>query len=295
MAINFKEPYIQTLDISPEQLPVKSIDILRLDEIHPVVSGNKWYKLKGHINHILAHQLDGFVTFGGAFSNHLSAAAYAAKGYNLQAHAIVRGQELEHKLSPTLKTCLDLGMILEFVDRTTYKSKAELEYLAHLQQRFPNLLIVPEGGNSSLGLDGFDELIPLISCDYSHIICSVGSGTTISAIANIAAPQQKVLGFVPMKNGIYLKDELKIYNNNLALLDLYHFGGFGKYNTQLVAFMNLFYRRYNVPLDIVYTSKMFCGLFAEIQNGRFDSDANILVVHTGGLQGNQSISPLLEY
>lgn len=295
MAINFQQPFIQTLDISEENLPVKSIDVLRLDAIHPIVSGNKWYKLKGHLDNIITHRLKGFVTFGGAFSNHLSAAAFAAKMYGLEAVAIIRGEELKGQLSPTLATCAANGMQLKFVSRTIYKQKYNKDYLQLLQAEFPDYLIIPEGGNSSMGLLGFDEIRDFIHAAYTHIILAVGTGTSFKAIHNLLSPNQQLVGFVPMKQGRYLFHEMDLNKANITLIDDYHFGGFGKYNQELLDFMNKFYARYTLPLDVVYTSKMMYGLMAEIQNNRINNSARILVIHTGGLQGNASVKAQLDY
>jgi len=295
MAINFQPPYIQTLDISIENLPIQSIDVLRLDAIHPVVSGNKWYKLKGHIDYIKTHRLEGFVTFGGAFSNHLRAAAYAAKAYGIKAHAIIRGEEFAHQPNATLAACMAENMTLEYVSRSSYKHKADAEYLASLQARFPNSLIIPEGGNSPLGLLGFEALRTIIADKYTHVAVSVGSGTTFLALRQIMPASQQLIGFVPMKNGRYLSNEFQLEATNWTLIDDYHFGGFGKKNEILLTFMHNFYQQYNIPLDVVYTAKMFYGLVAEIQQDRFSFGDKILVIHTGGLQGNSSLNSQLIY
>ncbi len=55
------------------------LDVLRLDELHPVVSGNKWFKLTNYLQKAGQEGHKTVATFGGAFSNHIIATAFACK------------------------------------------------------------------------------------------------------------------------------------------------------------------------------------------------------------------------
>jgi len=130
---------------------------------------------------------------------------------------------------------------------------------------------------------------------FDFICCAVGTGGTISGIINSALPHQKVLGFPALK-GDFLKDEIRKFatNENWELITDYHFGGYGKVNEELIEFINQFYKQTQVPLDPVYTGKMVFGVIDLIQKSYFPSNAKILLIHTGGLQGIQGMNTLLK-
>ncbi|MEZ5016526.1 MAG: pyridoxal-phosphate dependent enzyme [Flavipsychrobacter sp.] len=296
------------MDIIPDQLPriqalskswapTVSIDMLRLDEVHQVISGNKWYKLKENIKAALSAGNVGLITFGGAYSNHLIATAAAANAYNIRSIGIVRGLHAAENLTTTLKSCIAYGMELLFVSREEYARKEEELYLSQLSAKYPNYMIVPEGGANHYGRLGVTALAKLVSDEYDHICVSVGTGTTMAGVINGVGEKTKVYGYAPMKGGLYLKESMTSWvdNANWQLFDDWHFGGFGKHNQELVDFMNEFYVINDIPLDMVYTAKMMYGVKKQVENVVFPSGAKVLAIHTGGLQGNSNIATKLVY
>lgn len=267
----------------------KEISILRLDLIHPVISGNKWFKLKYNIDEALSKNYSSLLTFGGAYSNHLIATAAAAREFGMKSIGIVRGHHAKENYTHTLKDCEAMGMALHFISREEYKKRYEEDWLHELSQKFPHTYIIPEGGNNELGMKGTEEIARYITAEYSHVVVSVGSGATFTGLRNVLPENIHTLGFVPMKNGRYLADELKLKKGNWELIDEYHFGGFGKWNEELLQFMNELYQQHAVPLDIIYTGKMMYGMWKLLQQDFFPAGANILCIHTGGLQGNESV------
>ena len=278
---------------------VAAIDMLRLDLIDPVISGNKWYKLKHNLQYATEHNYKSILTFGGAYSNHLIATAAAAKLFNIPAIGVVRGND-GNELTSTLKACMEYGMQLHFVPREEYARKTEAEWLQKLSVQFNDLFIIPEGGANEQGREGTKDIAALVPMGYSHIAVSVGTGTTFAGLRNALPVDQFLLGFAPMKSGAYLKDEITLHlsasqNLNWELFDRWHFGGFGKWNDELISFMNDFYNINQIPLDMVYTTKMMYGIRELLNENFFPNNARILCIHTGGLQGNAAISQLLQY
>ncbi|QHH97966.1 1-aminocyclopropane-1-carboxylate deaminase/D-cysteine desulfhydrase [Acinetobacter dispersus] len=281
--IAFPTPY-QTL-----QLPYSvQVTVKRLDLIHPHISGNKFFKLKYNL---LAAQQQGFsqvLTFGGAFSNHIAATAYAAQHFGFQSIGMIRGEELSSQtLNPTLQTAHDFGMQLHFVSRAEYRLRHEVEYLQQLQQRYPQAFIIPEGGSNALALQGTQEILSENDREnYDVICCAVGTGGTIAGLIESSSTQQQVLGFSALK-GDFLKQDIQQWTNkqNWSLTDAYCCGGYAKTNSELLQFMQQFEQRYAIPLEQVYTAKMMMGLFDLIQQNHFPANTRILVIHTGGLQG----------
>lgn len=274
---------------------VAALDMLRLDLVHPVISGNKWYKLRLNVMYAQDHGFKTILTFGGGYSNHLIATAYTARHLGLRSVGIVRGKYPQ--LTPTLEDCAAEGMELIFVTKEDYDRQGEPEWEQQLAAQFDSLYIVPEGGANEWGRKGAGLITKFIKPSYTHIALSVGSGTTMCGIRNKTMPDQHILGFAPMKKGVYLKDHIAPHlapdhDTNWQLYDNWHFGGFGKWNDELVSFMNDFYELNNIPLDIIYTSKMMYGMRELIHTGHFTPSDKILCIHSGGLQGNASVKGL---
>lgn len=272
-----------------------SLGMLRLDQIHPVISGNKWYKLKYNIEKALSNKANTLITYGGFYSNHLIATAAAAKAFGLKSSAIVRGLQGNKRLTPTLQACIELGMQLQFVSKEQYAQLKTTAGVASLLQRYPKAFVVPEGGNNELGIEGTKEIVSFIPEDYTHVAVSVGSGSTIAGIRQALKKELIVVGFIPMKQGKYLQEAPHLKTLNLTLFDEFHLGGFGKYQPELIYFMNRFYANNRIPLDIVYTGKMMLGLQQLIIQNYFPKSAKILCIHTGGLQGNVSVAGQLDF
>lgn len=265
-----------------------SVTIKRDDLLHPVVSGNKFRKLKYNLLQAKSENKKTLLTFGGAFSNHIAAVAYAARENGFQSIGIIRGDELRDKIenNPTLQFAQECGMQFEFVSREVYRLKKETSFLTSMQKHFGDFYLVPEGGTNPQAVKGCEEILTPEDSKFDYICCAVGTGGTISGIINSALPHQKVMGFPALK-GDFLQDEIRIFvqNENWELLSEYHFGGYGKVNEELIHFINQFYQDTKIPLDPVYTGKMVYGVFDLIQKNYFPAHSNILLIHTGGLQG----------
>ena len=281
--IAFPIPY-QTLQLpQPVQLTIK-----RLDLIHPQISGNKFFKLKYNL---LAAQQQGFsqvLTFGGAFSNHIAATAFAAQHFGFQSIGMIRGEELaSQQFNPTLQTAQDLGMQLHFLSRFEYRLRHQAEYLQQLQQQYPQAFIIPEGGSNALAIQGTQEILsPDDLENYDVICCAVGTGGTLAGIIESSSELQHVLGFSALK-GDFLKHDIQQWTDksNWSLTDAYCCGGYAKITPKLLQFMQQFEQQHHIPLEQVYTAKMMMGLLDLIQYHHFPAHTRILAIHTGGLQG----------
>jgi 1-aminocyclopropane-1-carboxylate deaminase/D-cysteine desulfhydrase-like pyridoxal-dependent ACC family enzyme len=198
--IAFPIPY-QTLALSSSvQLTIK-----RLDLIHPQISGNKFFKLKYNLLAAQQQGLSQVLTFGGAFSNHIAATAYAAQRFGFQSIGIIRGEELATQdLNPTLQTAQDFGMQLHFVSRAEYRLRHDVEYLQQLQQQYSQAFIIPEGGTNALALQGTQEILSEDDRkNYDVICCAVGTGGTIAGLIESSSNQQQIVGFSALKGNFY--------------------------------------------------------------------------------------------
>ena len=270
-----------------------TLHIKREDLIHPFISGNKFRKLKYNLLQAKAEKKSKLLTFGGAFSNHIAAVAYAGKENNLEIIGIIRGEELESKISenPTLTFAQNCGMKFEFVTREDYKTKATNTFIEDLKGRYGDFYLVPEGGTNSYAVKGCEEILTDEDYDFTHICCAIGTGGTISGLINSAKAHQKIIGFPALK-GDFLSDDIRKFakNSNWEVQLDYHFGGYAKINEELIRFINDFYKQTNIPLDPIYTGKMMFGIVDLINKGYFPKGAKIIAIHTGGLQGIEGMN-----
>lgn len=284
---------IQLQYITPTWLPgTIQAAMLRLDLLHGAVSGNKWFKLQCNVAAAKAQGKDHIVTFGGAYSNHLAATAAACQLLGLRCTAVIRG-EAAPELSHTLQLAQQQGMQLHFVTREVYREKEFSDWTS----LFPDAYIVPEGGHNAAGAEGCEEILSLKETSgFTHIICAVGTGTTLAGLINSAQPQQQLKGYVVLKGASYLENEvrkllLKENTPQWELVHEHHGGGYAKVKPELINFMNQFYEETKIPLDVVYTGKMVQGFKKEVESGVFPTGSMVLLIHSGGLQGNLSLKP----
>ena len=272
---------------------VLTLWVKREDLLHPTISGNKWRKLKYNLQEAKEQQKETLLTFGGAYSNHIAAVAAAGQELGFKTIGIIRGEE-HLPLNPTLSFATAAGMELQYVSRKAYRQKQDPAYLEQLARQFHFPYIIPEGGTNALAVKGCTEIVEDISIDYDYICCASGTGGTIAGIIAGLGGQKQVLGFPALKGGEFLQAEIEQlilgYNGgkyeNWQLMTDYHFGGYAKVKPELLAFIHTFQATHQVPLEPVYTGKMFFGLFDLIRRGYFPKGSRIIAVHTGGLQGN---------
>ena len=268
-----------------------NLSIVRLDKIHPIVSGNKLFKLHYFLEEAITSSKPGILTFGGAYSNHLVATAFICKINNLKCVGIVRG-ERPLVLSHTLQNCIDYGMDLHFISREEYNKKEDDDFLGNLSKKWENYLMIPEGGYHPKGAAGAALITKFIAKDTTHICTAIGTATTFAGLIEGAGEDQQIIG-IPVLKGLTDMNKKIAYltksNHAFQLLDEYHFGGYAKKTPELINFMNDIFSRYNLPTDFVYTAKMMFAIFDAIEKGYFKSGSKITCLHTGGLQGNYSL------
>jgi 1-aminocyclopropane-1-carboxylate deaminase len=260
--------------------------IKRDDLIHPIISGNKWRKLKYILLKAQAEGKNHLVTFGGAYSNHLLATAAAAAQFGFNATGIVRGEEVDNH---TLFLCRLHGMRLIFTDRDSYRDKPALfkKYFGDDNEAF----FIDEGGASAEGVKGCSELVAELCETYDHIFCACGTGTTAAGIINGIQQHNLATKFnaVPVfKNGGFIKNEIDQYLTSPADYNLHldhHFGGYGKTAPELIRFIKQFVADTGILIEPVYTGKMLYALHDLVANDHFARGSKILAIHSGGIWG----------
>jgi 1-aminocyclopropane-1-carboxylate deaminase/D-cysteine desulfhydrase-like pyridoxal-dependent ACC family enzyme len=291
--INFNEPAFSKLQNHFFGEIDLEIFMLQLDTIHPVISGNKIFKLIYFLEEAKKSIHQKIVTFGGAYSNHLTATAFAAKELKLKSVGIVRGEKPKH-LSPTLLFCLENEMQLEFISRDCYKKNNENDYLQEIKNKYGEHILIPEGGFSIKGKEGAALINQyLTDKNFTHVCLPVGTATTFAGLVDSNKNESEIMGFGVLKNFDDIEKrfvELKVNSEkNYSFFNNYHFGGYAKKTGELISFMNDFYEQNKIALDFVYTAKMMFGVKDLIKKKYFPESSKILCIHTGGLQGNSSL------
>ncbi|MDR0224385.1 MAG: pyridoxal-phosphate dependent enzyme [Myroides odoratus] len=262
--------------------------IRREDLLHPEVSGNKFRKLKYNMEAAVSEGHRQVLTFGGAYSNHIAATAAAGRIVGMQTIGVIRGEEIQenYRENPTLKKAEEDGMRFKFVTRTEYRTKDSTAFLTKLAEEFGDFYLVPEGGTNEKAIKGTEEILKEEDGIYDYVCCAVGTGGTIAGIINRSFSHQQIIGFPALK-GDFLMLEIKKYvsKENWRLETAYHFGGYAKYNADLLKFIRHFERDTGILLDPIYTGKLLFGIFDLIEQNQFKKDSKILAIHTGGLQG----------
>jgi 1-aminocyclopropane-1-carboxylate deaminase len=265
--------------------------------LHPNIPGNKFRKLKYNLLEAQRQNKTKLLTFGGAFSNHISATAAAGKEFGFKTIGLIRGDELGIDLNktllenPTLKFAVDCGMELFFLSRKEYRKtnedlQGQKKTLQDLQEKFGNFYLLPEGGTNELAIKGCEEILAEEDKNFDYVCCPVGTGGTLAGIINASDENQTILGFSALK-GDFLQGEVEKYTrkNNWEIIANYHFGGYAKVDKNLVHFINSFKKEHKIPLDPIYTGKMMFGIFDLLGKGFFKENSRVLAIHTGGLQG----------
>jgi len=262
----------------------------REDLNHPVVSGNKWRKLKYNLEEARVQGHKTLLTFGGAYSNHIYAVAGAGKAMGFETIGVIRGEK-HAELNPTLSFAESQGMQLYYMDRNTYREKESEFVINLLKQLYGDFYQIPEGGSNILAVKGCAEIVDEIDIEYDYLCCPVGTGGTMAGLIAGAKGKGTVLGFSALK-GSFLTDDVgkllektNMLYNNWSITDEYCFGGYAKTKPALFEFMAQFEQKQGILLEPIYTAKMLYGIWQMVEAGDFKPGSKIVAIHTGGLQG----------
>lgn len=266
-----------------------TVHVKREDEIHPLISGNKWRKLKYHIRHFRENKYSHLITFGGAYSNHIFAFAHACKIYGIPGAVIIRGEE--DMDNPTIQSVRRNGLDIHYVSRRDYRSKENAPSIQSIISQYSSPFLVPEGGSSSLARKGIREMVEEIialksSCDF--IALAAGTGCTAGCLIEALHPSRIKTDIYSALKGKFMGEAIKEWSlgkGNWEVIEDVAFGGYGRVNHALIDFINEFYEETGIPIDPIYNGKVVYGLTQRIKSGTYPPGSHILWIHTGGLQG----------
>ncbi|MCG2615594.1 pyridoxal-phosphate dependent enzyme [Terrimonas sp. NA20] len=281
--------HITVDEIAGRYPPDIRVSVLRLDKLHPVISGNKWFKLRFYLEEAISQQKKGLLTFGGAWSNHIVATAAVCRENGLHSIGIIRGEE-PAEWSQALLDAKKEGMQLHFISRTDYKEK---HVPGELNISSRDYILVPEGGYGAAGVKGAATIAAIPAQIYSHYLCMAGTGTMTAGLINALPESSTVISISAMKNNHSLQEQISFQlapvHADWTLLHDHHEGGYARFTPSLLRFMNDFYAETGIPTDFVYTAKLFRAVDDLVSRSFFPSGSRLLVIHSGGLQGNRSL------
>ena len=302
-SLQIQPPSVELISVPLFAEKQLTVYMLRLDKLHAVVSGNKWYKLKFNILQALKQNSKTIITFGGAWSNHLHAFSYVGRALGLKTVAVIRGDEWQQKSNPLLNDIAEWGTELRFVSRAEYRRRYERDYQRLLCRQYPNSYLLPEGGDDYFGVLGVASLVNDLSEQDRELLAQTqtvglacGTGNTLVGMRLALPARQRVLGFAALKGDWFaamisrkMAGVWPLQLANWRVLDQFHEGGFAKVNGELKDWMVGFEAQTGVPLDPVYTAKLLKGVVHLAAHDFFPVGHRLLVVHTGGLQGRRSL------
>ena len=278
------------VEIHDELLTAREVRLFlkRDDLIHPDLNGNKWRKLKYNLEAAKLEAASTLLTFGGAYSNHIRAVAAAGYYFDFKTIGIIRGEE-HVPLNFSLAYAHDHGMLLKYMDRATYRKKAEQQISSQLRAEFGDFYLIPEGGSNALAVRGCAELTKEIEIDFDVICCSCGTGGTLAGISSALLYNQRALGFAILKGAEFLNDDVANFQeaafghatSNWSIETGFHFGGYARKTGDLDEFISSFYSQHGVLLEWVYEAKMMYGLLKHVEQGKFDSGTTIVALIAG--------------
>ncbi|GAA0855677.1 1-aminocyclopropane-1-carboxylate deaminase/D-cysteine desulfhydrase [Aliiglaciecola litoralis] len=290
----------QKLEIYCQNQHQVSVWVKRDDLLHPTISGNKWRKLQHALRHIDRTKVHQVISFGGGHSNHLHALSYCCQQLKLPLLAMVRGN-YSNSLTPTLNDMINWGTQIEYVDKLTYQQKDQSAFLQKLRMRFPESVIIPEGGSQQQALTGISTMVCELQNSYDVIIAPVASGATLAGLINEQPKHgSDVIGIAVLKGQAYLEklverfvpqqsissnSNFKRKTPNWHIEHDFHHGGYAKSPPDLVNFCQQFMQQTQIPIEPVYSGKLFFAIMQMIETNRFKPHQKILAIHTGGLQG----------
>ena len=268
-----------------------TLHVLRLDQVHPYISGNKWYKLKYNVEEFLRQEKEFMVTFGGAYSNHIIAVAAAAEELGFKCAGIIRGDELNENSNPALKFAARSGMKLFFVSRNNYRQIRETgnlpaAFYGDLRIEPQDVFLIPEGGSNAHAVRGCAEIISSIPAEFDFISCPCGTGTTLAGFTSSLNSTRQGIGFAVLQGENFLEADILQLNGgrkNFKVVHDYSFGGYARSTRELQSFCDDFFLKHHFVAEPVYTGKMFFGLYDLIGKNYFRKGSRIIAVHTGGV------------
>ncbi len=268
-----------------------TLTVRRLDLIHPVSGGNKWFKLQYNLEKFFKGNYSQMVTFGGAFSNHIAAVAQAGYDFGFATIGVIRGEKSE-PLNKTLSQAVNNGMKLIFISRSDYRKKSDEFFLKNILSDHDTSFILEEGGSNSEGVKGCAEILFKDDEKFTHVAVACGTGTTAAGILTAMHSNQYMIAFSVLKDMGTSEISIREHLSNSGISNLtdwhidhnFHFGGYGKTTNELNNFCNDFYFRTGIMIEPVYTGKLFYGLEKMIAEGKFPAGSKILAIHTGGMQ-----------
>ncbi|MDH0732112.1 pyridoxal-phosphate dependent enzyme [Pseudomonas sichuanensis] len=270
-----------------------SCAVLRLDLVDPLLSGNKWFKLRHYLDDARRSRAPGLISLGGNHSNHLHALAAAGKRFGFATAGLLRGHEQD---TPTVRDLKAMGMALHWIGFGGYRARHQPGFWHPWQERYPGWHCIPEGGGALAGARGCSLIVEQCRAqlgdlgwdDFDAWWLAAGTGTTLAGLVLAEAGAREVHGAlaVPLDHGVPEHVQALVGRHGYQLHPASR-GGFARIDAELLAFIEATERQSGMPLEALYTGKALLALRDQVEAGRFAPGTRLVFLHTGGLQGRR--------
>ena len=279
-----QEEIKKRLSIDEVRFGTHPFSVLRLDLIHPVTGGNKWFKLVKNIEKFRSGNYEGILSFGGPYSNHIAALATACKEEKIPCIGIIRGDE-EQSVNITLTRAVNDGMKLHFVNRTIYRQLRDPDFRKVFLHDFQNFLMIPEGGSNDEGMEGCRQIAGFVDEHFTDVMVAVGTGATFSGIRQQLSSSQNLWGIKVVDAGQeQLIEQYTGKSESSFISDDYIFGGYARKSASLQRFVEGWNQSNKVQIEPIYTGRLFLAAAEMLEKGVFGENPRLLVIHSGGMQ-----------
>lgn len=257
------------------------LHVKRDDLIHPVISGNKWRKLSGHLDVYKHGEFEGIVSMGSAYSNHLHALSYVCFQLNIPCTCFIYSHG-PFEDNPTLADCLSWNSKCTSITRVqAAQLRSHMDNSLEVEGK--KRMWIPEGGGGANGELGIRQMVSEFPEDFDQsdhlVLCACGTGTTLKGMLNdtknLFIASKRVV-----RNAVYDFDK----STRLIWMEPEALHKFSKVNEELELFINGFKHQTGIMLDCVYTGPL---LFSFSKEQHLHAFNKIYFIHTGGLQGNR--------
>lgn len=301
---------LQPLERLTEHLGGPRLWIKRDDLTGCTLAGNKVRKLEFVLAEARRQGADTLITVGGIQSNHCRATAIAGARLGMRVHLVLRGEAS----APVGNHFLDIvaGAKISYLDPVTFSEHRD-DHIAGLVESYAangrKAFVIPMGASDALGAWGYIEMTRELRAQaeaskvhIDHIVTATGSGGTQAGLVAgnaLAGSPSEIWGVNVCDNADYFTAKIRgdfddwcsrwghpeVSAAPINMLDGYVGEGYAIATPQTWATIRLLAHLEGILLDPVYSGKAFAGLLAEISQGRFMRDENVVFVHTGGVFG----------
>ena len=274
------------------------LSIKRDDLIPQWLGGNKVRKAYEIIRTMVAAggMPDVLITNGGAESNHARVIALLGAQLGCKVHLVLHGAQPGETLRGNSYFYRSAGAHVHYV-RSSEIAETITSIERRERQHGNTVQVIPGGGHSIDGAKAYELAVDELPYEPDYIVHASGTGGTQAGLQAGVFNKgwcTRVIGISIARAAERGIDEIarllpeSFPRNKIDFRDEYRFGGYEKFDTDLVSFVSYLVKEEGVPFDLTYTGKAMYGLKKIVDGNEIEPGARVVFWHTGGLLNLQS-------